>query len=123
MPAGLCGDRADGRVNAGRCRAQTAPSLGGTPKDNKGSQGTQLFPVLPGAPLLAAGPAMLRGLLGASEGQQGPLPCQAHPSCPYPLADEQAVGVLDGGSLVQQQGLELAFLNVVEGVKHHSQKL
>lgn len=31
--------------------------------------------------------------------------------------------MLDGGSLVQQQGLELAFLDVIEGVEHHGQKL
>lgn len=31
--------------------------------------------------------------------------------------------MLDGSSLMQQQGLELAFLNVVEGVKHHGQEL
>lgn len=63
-------------------------------------------------------PATLRGLPRAKEGEQGPAP-----TLPYPLADEQAVGMLDGGSLMQQQRLELAFLDVIEGVEHHSQKL
>lgn len=45
------------------------------------------------------------------------------PPQPYPLADKQAVGVLDGSSLVQQQRLELALLDVIEGVEHHGQEL
>lgn len=64
--------------------------------------------------------------LGAAQGKgegAGAHPSGPAPTPPYPLADEQAVGVLDGGSLMQQQRLELAFLNVVEGVEHHSQKL
>jgi hypothetical protein len=31
--------------------------------------------------------------------------------------------MLDGSSLMQQQRLELAFLNVIESVKHHGQEL
>lgn len=60
--------------------------------------------------------------LGAAQGKK-PSPASPAPTPPYPLADEQAVGVLDGGSLVQQQRLELAFLDVIEGVKHHGQEL
>lgn len=45
------------------------------------------------------------------------------PPWPYPLADEQTVGVLDGSSLVQQQRLELALFDVIEGVEHHGQEL
>lgn len=45
------------------------------------------------------------------------------PARPYPLADEQAVGVLDGRPLMQQQRLELVLFDVVEGVEHHGQEL
>lgn len=45
------------------------------------------------------------------------------PPLSYPLADEQAVGVLNGGPLVQQQRLELVLFDVIEGVKHHGQEL
>lgn len=45
------------------------------------------------------------------------------PPLPYPLADEQVVCVLDGCSLMQQQGLELVLFDVVEGVEHHGQEL
>lgn len=41
----------------------------------------------------------------------------------YLFGDQQPVRVLDGRALVQQQGLELPLLNVIESVKHNSQKL
>lgn len=40
----------------------------------------------------------------------------------YLFGDQQPVRVLDGRALVQQQGLELPLLNVIESVKHNSQK-
>jgi len=46
-------------------------------------------------------------------------PCRA----PYLSGDQQAVGVLDGRALVQQQGLKLPLLDVIEGVEHNSEKL
>lgn len=68
-----------------------------------------------------------KGLLlvgGENEAQAQPQP---HPRnsapLPYPLADEQAVGMLDGGSLMQQQRLELVLFDVIEGVEHHGQEL
>lgn len=87
-----------------------------------GSQGTLLFPVLPkGFVKLLALPGL--GTAKAREGEQRPTPPGPAPTPPYPLADEQTVGVLDGGALMQQQRLELAFLNVIEGVEHDGQKL
>lgn len=46
-------------------------------------------------------------------------PCRAL----YLFGDQQAVGMLYGCALVQQQGLELPLLDVVECVKHNSQEL
>lgn len=41
----------------------------------------------------------------------------------YLFGDEQAVGMLYGCTLVQQQRLKLPLLNVIESVKHNSKKL
>lgn len=41
----------------------------------------------------------------------------------YLFGDEQAVGVLYGRALVQQQRLKLPLLNVIERVEHNSKKL
>lgn len=51
--------------------------------------------------------------------------CPGPAACPpaYPLAEEEAVGVLHGRPFVQQQGLELALLDVIEGVEDHGQEL
>lgn len=84
-----------------------------------------LAPAFPPMGSVAApGPPALphpKGMLWVGGENEAPLHGSAPP--PYPLADEQAVGVLDGGSLVQQQGLELAFFDVIEGVEHHGQEL
>lgn len=48
--------------------------------------------------------------------------CSGSPGL-YLFGDQQPVRVLDGRALVQQQGLELPLLNVIESVKHNSQKL
>lgn len=62
-----------------------------------------------------------KGMLLVGRGNEVPL-CDSA-LLPYPLADEQAVCMLDGGSLVQQQRLELVLFDVIEGVEHHGQEL
>lgn len=66
--------------------------------------------------------SMPKGMLWVE--RENELPFHDCPTTlPYLLADKQAVGVLDGGSLMQQQRLELALLDVTEGIEHHSQEL
>lgn len=55
---------------------------------------------------------------------QTSLPQPGQPRrAPYLFGDQQAVRVLDGRALVQQQGLKLPLLDVIESVEHHSEKL
>lgn len=119
MPAGPWGKREDGHMEqsgGSHARCPASHGIPGRPVLLFSQGQDSWFRKLPARPPFG-------DTVGQGLGSRDQPPSLAQPLPRYPLADEQAVGVLDGGSLVQQQRLELVFLDVIEGVKYHGQKL